>query len=103
VLHGLQERVAELHPNSVFVSASASDGLEPLRRALLAQLRRARPIAEIRIPAGNGKLLAEVHRAGEVIEERVDGLDMVLRARIDEATAGRLRSAGAGVSGGGTS
>ncbi|MFL5580704.1 MAG: GTPase HflX [Gemmatimonadaceae bacterium] len=97
VLHGLQERVSELHPNSVFVSASAPDGLEPLRRALLAQRRRARPIAEIRVPAGNGKLLAEVHRAGEVIEERVDGLEMVLRARIDEATAGRLRSAGAGV------
>jgi hypothetical protein len=34
-----------------------------------------------------------------VIEERVDGLEMVLRARIDEATAGRLRSAGAGVTG----
>ena len=45
-LAALQERVREEVPNSIFVSAAQSDGLEPLRRALKAQLTASRvPIA----------------------------------------------------------
>ena len=37
-LAALQERVNNLLPNSVFVSATSDEGLEPLRRALLASI-----------------------------------------------------------------
>jgi phosphohistidine swiveling domain-containing protein len=40
-------------------------------------------------------LLADVHRSGEVLEQRHEGEEMVLRARIDANTLGRLRRAGA--------
>jgi GTP-binding protein HflX len=93
----LEERITNLLPNSLFVSAEAESGLEPLRRALLAKTRALRPVSEIRLGASEGRLLAEIHRLGEVIEQRTDGAELVLRARIDEALAGRLRHAGAHV------
>jgi GTP-binding protein HflX len=97
-LMALQERVTNLLPNSVFVSAATPDGLEPLKRALLTQVRQARPVAEIRLPASSvGRLLADVHRNGEVLEQTTDGEFLVLRARVDEATLSRLRRDGATV------
>ncbi len=93
----LQERVTNLAPNSVFVSTMSDDGLEPLRRALASALRARRPLVEVRLSAGDGKLLAELHRGGEVIDQRTDGDRLVLRARVDEALKGRLRRGGAEV------
>jgi GTP-binding protein HflX len=93
----LEERITNLLPNSVFVSTIADGALEPLRRALLVKTRALRPIMEIRLGAGEGRLLAEIHRLGEVIDQKTDGDQLVLRARVDDALAGRLRRAGAGV------
>ena len=97
MLLALQERIANLLPNSVFVSAQTEEGLEPLRRALLGLLRELKPIAEIRFSASDGRLLAEIHRNGEVVEQRNDGEELVVRARVDGAMLGRLRQAGVGV------
>jgi GTP-binding protein HflX len=93
----LEERITNLLPNSVFVSTIADGALEPLRRALLVKTRALRPMMEIRLGAGEGRLLAEIHRLGEVLDQKTDGDQLVLRARVDEALAGRLRRAGAGV------
>jgi GTPase len=93
----LEERITNLLPNSVFVSTVAEGALEPLRRALLVETRALRPVMEIRLGAGEGRLLAEIHRLGEVVDQRTDGDELVLRARVDEALAGRLRRGGAGV------
>ena len=99
-LLALQERIGRLVKNAVFVSAVHEDGLEPLRRALGAAIRSRRPLTEIRLPAADGKLLAEIHRGGEVIDQKTDGDQLVIYARVDEALAGRLRRAGAGVTAG---
>jgi len=96
-LLALQARVTNLLPNSVFVSAATEGGLEPLKRALLTAVRKVRPVAEIRLPIGDGRLLADVHRNGEVLEQGTEGEWLVLRARVDEATASRLRREGAEV------
>ena len=93
----LEERITNLLPNSVFVSTVADGALEPLRRALLVKTRALRPVVEIRLGAGEGRLLAEIHRLGEVVDQKTDGDELVLRARVDDALAGRLRRAGAGV------
>jgi GTP-binding protein HflX len=95
----LEERITNLLPNSVFVSTVADGALEPLRRALLVKTRALRPIMEIRLGASEGRLLAEIHRLGEVVDQTTDGDELVLRARVDDALAGRLRRAGADVSG----
>jgi GTP-binding protein HflX len=98
----LEERITNLLPDSVFVSAQTEGGLEPLRRALLVKTRALKPVSEIRLGAGEGRLLAEIHRLGEVVEQRTDGVHLVIRARIDDALVGRLRRAGAHVADGGS-
>lgn len=93
----VRERVANLMPNSLFVSALAPGGLDALKASLLHSLRTQRPVLEVQIPAANGRLIAEVHRDGEVLEQRADDDVIVLKARLDERTIGRLRQAGARV------
>ncbi|HEX7939382.1 MAG TPA: GTPase HflX [Gemmatimonadaceae bacterium] len=92
-----QERVTAETPGAVFVSAETDGGLDPLRRALLAALRVNRPVVEIRFSHSNGKLLAEIHREGEVMDQRTIGEELVVRARVNDRLAGRLRQAGATV------
>jgi GTPase len=93
-LTALQDRVRGEMPDALFVSAVAEDGLEPLRRALLGALRNQRPIMEIRVPAADGRLLAEIYREGEVVGQEHDGEDLVLLARVGPALASRLRQDG---------
>jgi GTP-binding protein HflX len=97
-LLALQEHVRDSLPHSIFVSALTEDGLEPLRRALVARVRTLRPVAEVRISAGDGRLLAELHRDGEVIDQRSEDSVLVLHVRATQALIGRLRQGGATVS-----
>jgi GTP-binding protein HflX len=97
-LLAMQERVRDKYPDSIFVSALAEGGLEPLMRSLVTRVRMMRPIAEVRIPAGDGRLLAELHREGEVIDQRSEDSVLVLHVRATEALIGRLRRGGATVS-----
>ncbi|MDB4915723.1 MAG: GTP-binding protein HflX [Gemmatimonadetes bacterium] len=90
----LQDRVTALVPNAVFVSAEAESGLDPLRRALKHTMRARRPVAEIWLYPQDGKLLAEIHQQGEVLDQRSEGIRMVVRARLPEKLRGRLAQAG---------
>lgn len=101
--NSIRSRVSNLVPNAVFVSAVTAGGLEPLRRSLRESLRSQRPILELRIPVSDGRLIAEVHRDGEVIDQRNDESVVVVFARLDERTAGRLRQAGVSITARGTS
>jgi GTP-binding protein HflX len=96
-LVALKERIGNLVPNSVFVSSVTEGGLDPLRGALLVAARKGTEIAEIRFPAQDGKLLAEIYRMGSVLSQRTDDGQIVLRARVDEQLAGRLTRSGASV------
>ena len=91
----VRERVGNLLPDSFFVSAIVPGGLDSLRDGLLDAMKNQRPLFEIRISAAEGRLLAEVHRDGEVVDQRTDEDTMVVRARLDDRTVGRLRQAGA--------
>ena len=96
-LLALQERVTALVPNAVFVSAATEDGLAPLRRALRHAMRARRPVADVWLSHADGRLLAEIHQHGEVLEQRTEGDFMVIRARLPERLRGRLEQAGADV------
>ena len=97
-LAALRVRIGNLLPNSVFVSSVTEDGLDPLRRALLAAARKGTEVAEIWLPAGDGKLLAEIYREAKVISQRTQDGQLVLNARLDKTVAGRLTRAGARIS-----
>jgi GTP-binding protein HflX len=96
-LEAMKERIANLVPNSVFVSSVTEGGLDPLRHALLVAMREGTQIAEIRLPAEDGKLLADIYRNGSVLSQRTDDGQIVLRARLDEQLAGRITKLGASV------
>jgi GTP-binding protein HflX len=63
-------------------------------------IRAKRPMATISVSPGDGKLIAEIHRQGEVLDQRMEGDRLVIKARIDAALAGRLERAGASVTNG---
>jgi GTPase len=91
----LQERVTGEGVEAVFISTVQEHGVDPLRRSLQTHTRARRPLAEIHLSHSDGKLLAEIHQYGEVIDQRTVGEQLVLRARVGERLAGRLRRAGA--------
>jgi GTP-binding protein HflX len=93
----LQERVTALVPNAVFVSTETENGLDPLGRALRHAMRARRPVAEVWLQPSDGKLLAEIHQHGEVLDQRSEGEQMVILARLPERLRGRLEQAGADV------
>jgi GTP-binding protein HflX len=86
----VRERVGNLVPGSVFVNVTEPDGVEPLRRALLHRVRSQREIVEFRIPVADGRALAELYETGEVLDQRTDGTELVISARVKTETAGRL-------------
>jgi len=96
---GLSVRVRNLFPQSVIVSAVAPGGLEPLRDWLREAVRRFKPVVELRLGHGDGKLLAELHRTGEVVSQRHSDEGLFVQVRLDEAGLGRALRAGASMVG----
>jgi GTP-binding protein HflX len=89
---GLRERMANLLPNSVFVSTLGTPGVGELRAALLEASHAQRPVIELRLSTADGKKLAAIHRAGEVLSTWVDEAtgELVVSARLDAESAARF-------------
>ncbi len=86
--------VRERYPHAVLTSTVREGGVEDLRRALRTSAQALRPIAEIRVPVSDGKLLATLHRDAEILhQEQTNGV-VTLRARIEARLLGRLRQQG---------
>jgi GTP-binding protein HflX len=94
--------VRERYPHAVLTSANPQaalrapqgPGVEGLRTVLRASAQALRPVAEIRVPVGEGKLLAALHRDAEVLGAvQVDGMVRVT-ARVEAWLLGRLRRDG---------
>jgi GTP-binding protein HflX len=78
-------------------SPPSTIGVAGLRDALRASAQALRPVARVRVPLGDGKLLAVLHRDAEVMgQEQVDGV-VVVTARVQANLLGRLRHEGVGV------
>jgi GTPase len=60
----LQERVFGLVPSAIFVNTTSDEALDPLRRALRHAVRARRPVAEVWLSSGDGRMLAEIHAHG---------------------------------------
>ncbi len=92
---GLTARLAEVMPGALVVSAIAPNGLEPIRQALRERVLARTPVATVRVPGGDGRLSADIHRSTEVLETKWDQDGSVFVVRADLATLGRLERAGA--------
>jgi len=98
-------RVREQYPHALLTSTvprsafrvPTSGGVHGLRSALRTSAQALRPIARIRVPVGDGKLLAALHRDSEVLAEaQVDGV-VEVTARVQAWLLGKLRREGVGV------
>jgi len=92
--------VRERYPHAILTSAaphaarSTAIGVDDFRLALRTSAQALRPIAEIRVPVSDGKLLATLHRDAEILhQEQTNGV-VTLRARIEARLLGRLRQEG---------
>jgi GTP-binding protein HflX len=84
------ERLVQDHPGSVAVSAATGEGIDVFLRTLADRLRALTVVHELVVPYDRGDILAAVHREGEVVSV-ADGVDSwTIRARLSDASAGRL-------------
>jgi len=86
VAKGLVER----YEGSVSVSALTGEGIDVFLQALGDRLRALSKVIELLIPYDRGDLLAAVHREGEVLSTHHDDDGVRVRARLADASAGRL-------------
>jgi GTPase len=84
------EQMVEDHPGSVAVSAATGDGIDRLLDVLADRLRAITTVYELIIPYERGDLIAAVHREGEVVSTLNVDEGMRIRARLSDASAGRL-------------
>ena len=78
------------YPGSVAVSARTGDGLDRFLQVLGDRLRSITAVVELLIPYERGDVLASVHREGEVVSTFHDEAGVRIRARLGDASAGRL-------------
>ena len=97
--------VREHYPHAVLTASNPQSairnpqwsGVDGLRDALRTSAQALRPIARIRVPLGDGKLLAALHRDSEVLgEAQVDGV-VEVTARVQAWMLGKLRREGVSV------
>jgi GTP-binding protein HflX len=84
-------RLVRTHDGSVAVSAITGAGVDDFLRTVGDRLRALTDVVDLFVPFARGDILAEVHREGEVLVETADEDGMRLRARLDDASAHRLR------------
>jgi GTP-binding protein HflX len=84
------EQLVADHPGSVAISAVTGEGMDQFLQVLGDRLRARTELVELLVPYDRGDVLASVHREGEVVStEQADGA-MRIKARLSEASAGRL-------------
>ncbi len=87
---GEAKRLELDHPGSVAVSAVTGEGIDAFLRALGDRLRALTKIVELMVPFDRGDVLASLHREGEVVSTTESPDGMKVRARLSDASAGRL-------------
>jgi GTP-binding protein HflX len=84
------KRLVDDHPGSVAVSAATGEGMDVLLRTLADRLRSISTIVELAVPYERGDVIAAIHREGEVVSTSDEPEHLRVRARLSEASAGRL-------------
>ncbi len=84
------DRLVSAHPGSVAISARTGRGIELLLRTIADRVRAMATIVELLIPYDRGDIVAALHREGDVVSESAGDDGVRIRARLDDASAGRL-------------
>ena len=77
-------------PGSVAVSAKDGTGIDDVLDVLSERLRAMTELVQMTVPYDRGDVLAKIHREGQVLSETADETGIVVRARLDPDSKGRL-------------
>jgi GTPase len=75
---------------SVAISAASGEGIDDLLRTLGDRLRTLTRVVELAVPYDRGDVIAAIHREGEVVSTTDESAQLRVRARLSDASAGRL-------------
>ena len=84
------KRLVYEHRGAVAFSAMTGDGMSELLLAIGDRMRALTTVIELLIPYDRGDIVATVHREGEVVSTANEDNAMRVRARLADASAGRL-------------
>ena len=84
------KRLVEASPGSVAISAVTGEGVDRLLDTISDRLRALETVIELVVPYDRGDVLAALHREGEVLVESHEDGGTRVRARLDEASAGKF-------------
>jgi GTP-binding protein HflX len=87
---GTAKELVDDHPGSVAISAATGEGIDLLLRTLGDRLRALSVVYQLVVPFDRGDVLAAVHREGEVVSVADGETAWTIRARLSDASAGRL-------------
>jgi GTP-binding protein HflX len=76
------QRVANLYPEAVLVSALTGQGLDHLLEAIAESLTKLLVTVSLSVPYERGDVVAAAHRIGEVIEEKHDENGTIIDVRV---------------------
>ena len=78
------------YPGSVAVSAVTGEGIDHMLTTLGDRLRSLDTVVELLVPWDRGDVIASIHREGQVVSTVEGEHGMTIRARLSDASAGRL-------------
>ena len=84
------EQLANEVPGSLAISAVTGFGIPELLRTIADRMRSITTIVELLVPYERGDIVASVHREGEVVSTSSEAKGLRIRARLADASAGRL-------------
>jgi GTP-binding protein HflX len=82
--------LASRHPGSVAISARTGEGIDRFLQVLGDRLRSIAKVVELLVPYERGDVLASIHREVEVVSTFHEDDGVRVRARLSDASAGRL-------------
>lgn len=84
------EELCREHPGSVAISAKTGEGIDALLRTIGDRMRAIAVVVELMVPYDRGDVMAAIHREGEVVSTSHEDGGIRVRARLSDASAGRL-------------
>lgn len=84
------ERLRNLWPDAILISARTGEGLRELVDAVADELNKGLVTMSLAVPYDRGDIVSAAHRLGEVIEEKHDETGTILDVRVPKRLAARL-------------
>ncbi len=82
-------KLAEVHPNSVAMSAATGEGVDELLLRIGDRLRALVAPVDLYVPYSRGDVLAGLHRSGDVLTETPDDSGVRVSVRLEDAELAR--------------